>query len=125
MKRLQSPRNGISLVEVLVAVVILTISVPLLFQTFTGGIHLQNRRAIHEESILFASDYLEYTKLSILNPQAEQLPFDTIRLFRGDTLRLVRTRDLTSKNGLVEESFSVDFESRPIVEITHTVPEAH
>ncbi len=112
-----------TIVEVMVAVVILTISVPLLFQTFTGGIRIQTRRAIQEEALIFASDYLEQTKLSILNPSTDLLPFDTVRVFRGDTLRLNRTRDLTATNGLVKESFTVTSENRSIVAITHTVPE--
>ncbi len=123
MKLLRFRNSGMTIVEVMVAVVILTISVPLLFQTFTGGIRIQTRRAIQEEALIFASDYLEQTKLSILNPSTDLLPFDTVRVFRGDTLRLNRTRDLTATNGLVKESFTVTSENRSIVAITHTVPE--
>lgn len=107
----------------MVAAVILAIVVPLLFQTFTGAIHIQSRRAVQEEALIFASDYLERTKLRILNPNENVTPFDSIRVFRSDTLLLKRSVQGEITNSIATEQFSVVVDSRPILTISHKIPE--
>jgi len=122
VKLLRSPK-GMSLPEVLIASVILAILVPVVLQTYTVAIHTQTRRAIQEEAVIFASDYLEYTKLKILNPKTETTPFDTIRHFRSDSLILVRTTGDSIENVLCTESISVEVDSQSLVKVSQTIPE--
>ncbi len=117
-----SNHNGMSLVEVMVALTILAILSPVVHQAYTYSLKVQARRAIQEEVLLFASDYLEHSKLNLITTPTEPHPFDTIRLFRSDTLNLTRKFIDSSEEKLLQETFSILVDSIPLVTITHLVP---
>ncbi len=121
-----------TLTEVLVAVVILAVISPVLYRTFTYAITVQHRRAVQEEVLIFASDYLEYTKYQFLSDETTSSHynsdpfspdhFDTVRPFRGDTLQLIRQSSPTSVDGILEEQFSIVVDSNSLGTFTHAVP---
>lgn len=117
----KSRDGGFSLAEVMVAVVILTVASSILFQVFTGGVKIQSRRAVQEEALNFASDYLEQQKLLLLAGGSNSPDFDTIRPFRSDTLLLKRTT-LSETDRSRREQIAVTVDSTALVTCTLTVP---
>ncbi len=113
--------SGMTLQEVMIAAVILAILSPIVHQTYQFSMRVQKRRAVQEEVLIFASDYLEYHKLLLLNPPEEIIPFDTARIFRSDTLLLERKTIDEELHGFLTEEFSVVVDSAAMVTISHSV----
>lgn len=105
--------------EVLIGAVILAILSPIVHQTYTYTVRVQRRRALHEEVLIYASDYLEYSKYKMLRKPEELEPFDTVRFFRGDTLHLERREESYEIPELRRETFQIVVDSTPLTTHTH------
>lgn len=115
-------QHGVTLPEILVALVILLLLSPVAHRVYSYSVKVQQRRAIQEEAILFSSCYMEYTKLLHLSPQTNHQAFDSLRVVLGDTLYLVRDSKSGRSDELVEETFSIVHDSLPIATFIHSIP---
>lgn len=111
--------RGMTLHEVLIGAVILAILSPIVHQTYTYTVRVQRRRALHEEVLIYASDYLEYSKYRMIKDSDDLEPFDTVRFFRGDTLYLQREQREHEMPELVEETFQILIDSVPLTKHRH------
>lgn len=116
-----------TLQEVLIGAVILAILSPIVHKTYTFSLRTQRRRAVQEEILIFASDYLEYQKLQLLyttsDPNTEE-PFDTLRIFRGDTLFLEKSHNTYETENLKEETISIRYKSDTLITLKTLVKES-
>ncbi len=115
--------SGMTLHEVLIGAVILAILSPIVHQTYTFTVRMQRRRALHEEVLIYASDYLEYSKFNFLAKPKELEPFDTLRIFRGDTLFLKKSQKSYDIDGLIQETFQIVLDSVVLTSLTHLLYE--
>ncbi len=118
-----SSERGMTLQEVLIAMIIISILSPVVHNAYTYAVKVQAKRALQEETLIFAANYIELVKFNILTDPEEIPPLDSIRIFRGDTLFLKRISSTYETEGLLKEKFSIVFDEKPIVIMTHLIHE--
>jgi general secretion pathway protein I len=106
---LQTKQTGFSLLEVLVAFVVLALVLGVLMQIFSGGIRNTNRAAQHQQAILLAKSKLASVGIEI--------PLKVGKLTGRFDQRFQWKLDITRHEDDALESYNRDNDARPLVPI--------